>query len=565
VRAAGPTQSRRIERTLFLGHAFNCTILAPHRTARVSTATAPAGDAHALWTPSANPWAIAIAVMTATFMVVLDSSVANVALPHIAGSLSASTDESTWVLTSYLVSNAIMLPATGWIARRMGRKRLLMLSILVFTGASMLCGAAISMPMLILSRILQGLGGGGMQPLAQSILLESFPPSQHGKAMAVYGTGIVVAPVIGPTLGGWITDSYSWRWIFYINLPVGILAFFLAAMFIEDPPYLRTRFTGVIDSLGFGFMALWLGTLQFVLDKGQEADWFSATWIRWTAGVSLVAFACFVARELSAGEPIVQLHILLNRNFTVGTFVTGVYGFVLYAATALLPLFLQTLLGYSALDSGLAVSPRGLGSMASMVVAGALADRVDNRWLLMFGFAVFGASTLWLARLNFTIGMGDIVVPNVLNGFAGGFVFVPLTTLAMGRLARQEIGNAAGIYNLVRNIGGSVGIATATTLLERRSQVHQNYLGASISPSDPMLNGAISGLQAHLHTAGADPANAAMKALATVYQSLIQQASLMAYVDAFKLLGYLSMICVPIILLFQRVRRERGSRVTMEE
>ena len=515
--------------------------------------------------PSANPWAIAIAVMTATFMVVLDSSVANVALPHIAGSLSASTDESTWVLTSYLVSNAIMLPATSWLARRMGRKRLLMLSILVFTGASMLCGAAINMPMLILARILQGLGGGGMLPISQSILLESFPSSEHGKAMAVYGTGIVVAPVIGPTLGGWITDSYSWRWIFYINLPVGILALFLAAMFIEDPPYLRTKFSGAIDALGFGFMALWLGTLQLVLDKGQEADWFSAAWIRWTAGVSVVAFACFVARELSTAEPIVQLHILLNRNFSIGTFVTGVYGFVLYAATALLPLFLQTLLGYSALDSGLAVSPRGLGSMASMVVAGALADRVDGRWLLMFGFAVFGASTLMLARLNFTIGMGNVVIPNILNGFAGGFVFVPLTTMAMGRLARQEIGNAAGIYNLVRNIGGSVGIAAATTLLERRGQVHQNYLGASLSPTDPSLRNAIIGLQTHLQTAGADPANAHTMALGAIYGNLVQQASLMAYVDAFRVLGWLALFCVPIILLFHRVRRERGANASAGE
>ena len=539
--------------------------IAPHQADRSSAAATPAVPAPAQWVPSANPWAIAAAVMTATFMVVLDSSVANVALPHIAGSLSASTDESTWVLTSYLVSNAIMLPATSWIARRMGRKRLLMVSILVFTGASMLCGAALSMPMLILARILQGLGGGGMQPLAQSILLESFPPSQHGKAMAVYGTGIVVAPVIGPTLGGWITDSYSWRWIFYINLPVGILALMLTAMFIEDPPYLRTKFSGAIDGLGFGCMALWLGTLQLVLDKGQEADWFSANWIRWTAGVSVVAFACFIFRELSAAEPVVQLHILLNRNFSVGTFVTGVYGFVLYGATALLPLFLQTLLGYSALDSGLAVSPRGLGSMASMVVAGAIADRVDGRWMLMFGFALFGGSMLWLARLNFTIGMGNIIIPNVLNGFAGGFVFVPLTTLAMGRIARHEMGNAAGIYNLVRNIGGSVGIATATTLLERRSQVHQSYLGASLSPTDPMLNGAVASLQGHLQAAGADPANAAMKALAAIYQNLIQQASLMAYVDAFRLMGYLSLICVPIILLFQRVRREHGARVTIEE
>jgi DHA2 family multidrug resistance protein len=503
--------------------------------------------------------------MTATFMVVLDSSVANVALPHIAGNLSASTDEATWVLTSYLVSNAIMLPATGWISRRIGRKRLLMLSILLFTGASMLCGAAITMPMLIVARILQGIGGGGMQPLAQAILLESFPPIQHGKAMAVYGTGIVVAPVIGPTLGGWITDSYSWRWIFYINLPVGILAFFLAGMFVEDPPYLRIASRGVIDALGFGLMALWLGSLQLVLDKGQEADWFEAVWIRWTLAISIVAFLAFIARELTVREPIVQLHVLLNRNFTVGTLVTGVYGFVLYASTALLPLFLQTLLGYPALDSGLAVSPRGIGSMASMVVAGMLASRIDGRWMLMFGFFVFGVSTLMLSHLNLGIGMTSVVVPNILNGFAGGFVFVPLTTMAMGRLQRQEIGNAAGIYNLVRNIGGSVGIATATALLVRRGQIHQNYLAANIGATDPVAASSAAGLTGALHVAGADPVTAHQMALGAIYRDLQQQASLMAYVDSFRLLGYLALLCVPFILFFQRVRKPAGGSMSIEE
>jgi len=534
------------------------------RRSRVSANTATAVPAPAQWAPSANPWAIAAAVMTATFMVVLDSSVANVALPHIAGNLSAATDEATWVLTSYLVSNAIMLPASGWITRRIGRKRLLMLSILVFTGASMLCGAAITMPMLIVARVLQGIGGGGMQPLAQSILLESFPPSEHGKAMAVYGMGIVVAPVIGPTLGGWITDSYSWRWIFYINLPVGILAFLLAGMFVEDPPYLKTQFRGAIDGLGFGLMALWLGTLQLVLDKGQEADWFEADWIRWTLALSVAAFLGFIARELRCREPIVQLQVLLSRNFSVGTLLTGLYGYVLYSTTALLPLFLQTLLGYSALDSGLAVSPRGIGSMASMVVAGALANRIDNRWLLMFGFFVFGASSLMLSNLNLGIGMSSVVLPNALNGFAGGFVFVPLTTMAMGRLERQEIGNAAGIYNLVRNIGGSIGIAIATALLVRRGQVHQNYLAANLTANDGATGGALAGLQAQLHTAGADAVTAHSMALGAIYRSLEQQASLMAYVDGFRLLGYLALICVPLVLLFQGVGKKSG-RVAIGE
>ncbi len=506
------------------------------------------------WTPKSNPWAIAAAVMTATFMVVLDSSVANVALPHIAGNLSASTDEATWVLTSYLVSNAIMLPATNWITRRIGRKRLLMYSILLFTGASMLCGAAISMPMLIFARIIQGVGGGGMQPIAQSILLESFPRGQHGKAMAVYGTGIVVAPVIGPTLGGWITDSYTWRWIFYINLPVGVLALFLAATFIEDPPYIRARVRESIDSIGFALMALWLGSLQLVLDKGQESDWFGATWIRFTAALSVFAFIAFVARELRCSQPIVQLRILLNRNFATGTLITGLYGFILYSSTALLPLFLQTLLGYPALQSGLAVSPRGLGSMLSMLVAGALANRIDARFLLTFGFLVLGVSTFMLGHVNLEISMLTVALPNFFNGFAGGFIFVPLTTLAMSRLPKQEIGNAAGIYNLMRNIGGSVGIATATTLLVRRAQVHQNFLAAGFSASGT-AGGVLRGLEASLYNSGSSIYDAQQKALGAIYGLSQQQATLLAYIDSFRIIGSLAFVCIPFVFLFRGVKK----------
>ena len=382
-----------------------CLMSAPGSTLQ-NTGAAPIE-----WKPAANPWVVATSVMLATFMVVLDSSVANVALPHIAGNLSASTDESTWVLTSYLVSNAIMLPAAGWIARRIGRKRLLIVSILIFTAASLLCGIAMNMPMLIVARVLQGIGGGGMQPLAQSILLESFPPRQHGTAMAVFGIGVVVAPVIGPTLGGWITDSYSWRWIFYINLPIGVLALFMVNLFVEDPPYLRKAFQGAIDYLGFGLMALWLGTLQLVLDKGQEADWFETPWIQWTAAVSTLALAGFIIRELTDREPIVQLRVFLDRNFAVGTLITCLYGFILYSATAMLPLFLQTMLGYSALQSGMSVSPRGLGAMASMVLAGILIRYIDGRLLMAFGFAVLGASTWMLGHINMEIGMASVVVP----------------------------------------------------------------------------------------------------------------------------------------------------------
>ena len=506
------------------------------------------------WRPSVNPWMVAVSVMLATFMVVLDSSIANVALPHIAGSLSASTDESTWVLTSYLVSNGIMLPASGWLARRIGRKRLLMLSILAFTGASMLCGMALNMPMLIVARILQGAGGGGMQPLAQSILLESFPPEKHGKAMAAYGVGIVVAPVIGPTLGGWITDSYSWRWIFYINLPVGLLALFMANLYIEDPPYLRHARRVAIDAIGFGLMAVWLGSLQLVLDKGQEADWFEATWICWLTALSVAAFLGFVAREFLCRDPIVQLHALSNRNLLFGTMIAGLYGVALYGVTVLMPLFLQTVLGYSALDSGLAVSPRGLGSLIAMIVVGFLANRIDSRILLAFGFAVFGGSALMLSDVNLAVSMRSVAWPNFINGFGGGFVFVPLTTMTMSLLRKQEIGNAAGIYNLIRNIGGSIGIAALTAFLVRGSQTHQDYLGAHLTAGSPTVSNLIAALSARFAALGADPVTAHREALGAVYSSLQQQAAVLAYADDFRRLGYLSLLCIPLVLLLKRPR-----------
>ena len=504
-------------------------------------------DAHGNWVPSANPWIVAVSVMLATFMVVLDSSVANVALPHIAGNLSATIEEATWVLTSYLVSNAIVLPASGWLASMLGRKRLLLISIGMFTVSSLICGASVSMPMLIVARVLQGIGGGGMQPIAQAILLESFPVEKRGAAMAAYGMGVVVAPIIGPTLGGWITDSYSWRWIFYINLPLGVLALFMVNLFVEDPPYIRASLKRSIDYAGFLAMALWLGSLQLVLDKGQEDDWFAATWICATTALSLVALAAFIWRELTVADPIVDLRVFKNRNFAAGTLISAVYAVILYGATAMLPLFLQTLLRYPALQSGLAVSPRGLGSFLSMFVVGRLVSVVDNRVLLVFGFVTLAVSAAMLGQINLEIAMSSVAWPNAINGFAAGFIFVPLTTLAMGTLRKREMGNATGVYNVMRNIGGSIGIAVVTTLLARGAQIHQSILVGHLSPGNPALQREIDTLQHGVTT---------QQAYGLIYAELIRQSTLLAYMDNFRLLAGLALAAIPLILIFKRVRRK---------
>ncbi len=509
------------------------------------------------WRPRANPWIIALSVMLATFMEVLDTSVANVALPHIAGSLAASTDEATWVLTSYLVSNAIILPAAAWLGGMVGRKRLLMWCIVLFTIASVACGAAFSLGMIVLARVLQGLGGGALQPIAQAVLLESFPPERRGGAMAVYGMGVVVAPIIGPTLGGWITDNYSWRWIFYINVPVGALALVMTQMFVEDPPYIRRARGGRLDYVGFGFMALWLGTLQIVLDKGQEEDWFASVFIRVLTVTSIVALVAFLTRELTASEPIVDLRVLRERNFAVGVALITAMGIVLYSTTALMPLFLQTLLGYPALQSGEAMTPRGVGALISMVLIGRLVRVVDARLLISGGFVGVAAATYLLGGLNLEVAMRNVAWPNVLAGLAMGFIFVPLTTATMGTLSNEQMGNATGLYNLMRNIGGSIGIAGATTMLARGAQRHQALLAQHLTPYDPefqnrldVVGGALAGALGSV--------DAQTGALAQMQALVIRQATLLAFVDQFRWLAVLCLLCIPLVWLFKKVRARAG-------
>ncbi|MGC3992435.1 MAG: DHA2 family efflux MFS transporter permease subunit [Chthoniobacteraceae bacterium] len=440
------------------------------------------------WFPSHHPMLIAASVMMATFMEVLDTSVANVSLPHIAGNLSASTDESTWVLTSYLVANAIILPATNYLSGLFGRKRFFIACITLFTIASALCGAAQSLGFLVLARVLQGAGGGALQPISQAVMLESFPPHKRGQAMAIFAMGVIVAPIIGPTLGGWITDNFSWRWVFYINLPVGILAVFMAQTVLEDPPYLRRVSLANIDIPGFSYLSIWLATLQYVLDRGQEDDWFESTNITVLAIICVLSFLAFVWRELTTDHPLVDLRVLANRNFCGGVILICVLGAILYGTTATLPLFLQNLLGYSSLNAGLALSPRGVAAFTATIIVGRLLGKVNGRNIIAFGFVLLASSSFVLSRLNLDINYANVLWPTIINGFSISCIFVPLTTLTMGTLKQEQMGNAAGIYNLMRNLGGSIGIAGLTTLLARRAQTNQAMMVDRFSELNPHLS-----------------------------------------------------------------------------
>src|SRR5579864_2432095 len=370
--------------------------------------------------PVSSPWLIAVAVMLATFMEVLDTSIAAVALPYIAGSLSATNDEATWVLTSYLVANAIVLPASSWFSLRFGRKRFLIACIVIFTVSSFACGAATSLAMILIARAVQGAGGGALQPLSQSILLESFAPEKRGSAMAVFALGVVVAPVLGPTLGGWLTDAYSWRWAFYINIPVGIFAVFMISRYVKDPEYIRDAKPGKLDGVGLGLLAVWLGALQIILDKGQEDDWFGATWIRWAFAILIVGFVLFLVRQFRHKQPLVDLRVFRHRNFTLGCLLIGLFGAAIYGLVTLLPLFYQELMGYTALAAGLAVSPRGVGAIIAMPIIGYLTAKIDNRLLIAFGFGLFGISALLFGRVNLSIGQWSFIWAILISGFGSG-------------------------------------------------------------------------------------------------------------------------------------------------
>jgi MFS transporter, DHA2 family, multidrug resistance protein len=506
--------------------------------------------------PAINPWIIALTVTLATFMEVLDTSVANVALPHIAGSLSAGQDESTWILTSYLVSNAIILPMSGWFSQLIGRKRFYMSCVALFTISSCLCGFAPSLSSLIFFRVLQGVGGGGLQPSEQAILADTFPPKQRGMAFAVYGMAVVLAPAIGPTLGGWITDNFSWRWIFFINIPVGIISLLLTNKLISDPPYMKDQkkkgFS--IDYIGLGLLALGLGALQVVLDKGQRDDWFGSHFIVAMTTIAVVALVSVIIWEWRHKDPIIDLHLFKDRSFAVGNLLMFMVGFALLSSTVLIPLFLQTMMGYTAQEAGLALMPGGIAIIMAMPLVGYLLGHYDARILLLFGLTVVGLSLFHMTSFDVQIDFRTAATARVFQATGLAFLFVPINTVAYGFLPKNKNNAASGLINLARNIGGSVGISVVTTMLDRRTQYHQNQLVEHVNPGSAKLHAMINGMTHTLMSHGSSAYEASHQAYGMVSGLVTQQATMLAYIDNFKLLGVAVFTMIPFVFLMKKIK-----------
>jgi DHA2 family multidrug resistance protein len=504
----------------------------------------------AVWKPKHNPWLIALTVTLATFMEVLDTSIANVALPHIAGSVGASSEEATWVLTSYLVSSAIILPISGWISNRIGRKRFYMICVVMFTACSALCGFAPSLGFLIVARILQGLGGGGLAPSEQAILADTFPMEKRGQAFAVYGMAVVVAPAIGPTLGGWITDNYNWHWIFFINIPIGLISLFLSNRMVEDPPEIkaRTKRRDPVDFIGLVSVAVGVGLLEFTLDKGQQNDWFGSGQIQLTAALAAITLIFFVFWEWNHPDPIVDLKLLKNRNFGTAVFLQLILGMVLFGSTVLIPQYLQSLLGYTAERAGMALSPAGFVMMVMMFVAGRTLGKSDPRLTVMLGYLAVAVGLYNLTRLDLYSSFGTVTTWRMLQVVGLPFIFIPISTLNYVGVPREKSNQISSLSNFARNMGGSAGTALLTTYLARAAQTHQTALSANITPGSYAVTAYISRFARTIHSsfAAAQPI-----ALAQMYRQMLQQANMLAYKNAFALLALVVLLLSPLVWIMR--------------
>jgi DHA2 family multidrug resistance protein len=525
-----------------------------------SDLAAPAAEGR----PKANPWVVTVVVSLAAFMEVLDTSIANVALPYIAGNLGASNDESTWVLTSYLVSNAIVLPISGWLVGVFGRKRFFLTCIFLFTLSSLLCGVAPTLGVLLLARVLQGTGGGGLQPMAQAILADAFPPAKRGLAFALYGLTAVLAPTIGPTLGGWITDNYSWRWIFFINVPVGLLAQGLVQRLVEDPPYLsrahgrKTRF----DYIGFSLLAIGVGALQVALDKGQEDDWFGSRFITTLIIVAGLCLAALTIHEWSRKDPIIDIHLFTNFNFLSATAMMLMLGIVYFSSLVMMPQFLQTLMGYTAGTAGLALSASGLVLLAEMPLVGQLASRVQARFLVALGWAGVTLAMIYSAhRFDLLISFGSAAWMRVAQAAGLPLLFIPITLAAYVGLPAEKSNSAAGLINFMRNIGGSIGTSLVTTLIARRAQFHQVHLVARLARDNPTFQTQVDGFARQLAAAGLGTPQAVQQAYARWYHVVLGQAQTLAYIDTFWLLALCGAVMVGLSFLLKKNDPRTGGHV----
>jgi DHA2 family multidrug resistance protein len=517
-----------------------------------------------VWQPKGNPWIIAVAVSLAAFMEVLDTSIANVALPHIAGNLGASNDESTWVLTSYLVSNAIVLPISGWLVGWLGRKRFFLTCIVFFTVSSFLCGIAPSLGLLLLFRVLQGAFGGGLQPMAQAILGDTFPPEKRGLAFALYGITAICAPAIGPTLGGWITDSYSWRWVFYINVPVGVLALLLVYRLVEDPPYLARKKKNLsgFDFIGFSLLTLGVGALQIALDKGQEDDWFGSHFITILVVIAALGLVSLVLWEWFHKEPIVDVRLFKNFNFATSSLMFLMLGMALFSSTVLMPQLLQTLMGYTAQKAGMVLSAGAVVVLVVLPMVGKLTSRFQARYLIAFGWMTLAISMYASSKqIDLLMSFPSATWLRIWQYIPVAFLFVPLTLAGYVGLSAEKTNAAAGLMNFMRNIGQSVGTSAVTTLIARRSQYHQSVL-AEYTGSGRFRN-SLAALSMSLTRVGLSAHTAQQQALGRLYALLQSQAAVLSYVDAYWLLSMCSALMFFSSFLLKKNEPGKGGKVSV--
>jgi DHA2 family multidrug resistance protein len=513
-----------------------------------------------VWKPKANPWLIAVVVTVAAFMEVLDTTIVNVSLPHIAGSLSSSYDDATWALTSYLVANGIVLTISGWLSDVFGRKRYFVICIGMFTVFSFLCGTSQSLPELIIFRLLQGFFGGGLQPNQQSIILDTFEPAQRGKAMGVVAIATIVAPVLGPTLGGYITDNISWRWIFFINIPVGIAAVFGVIALVEDPPWLKNKRARGIDYIGISLITLGLGALQIALDRGEDEDWLSSPFIRVMFLLAFLGIAGAIGWLLTAKNPVVNLHVMGDRNFAVGVMMIGCMAFILYSSAVVIPQFAQQVIGYTATLAGLILSPGGIAIILLIPFVTRALPLIPTRYLICFGFTLMGFALMYSADLTPNMSFERMATIRASQTCGLAFMFVPISTIAYSSLPRELNGDAAALYTMFRNVFGSIGISTATALVTTRTQTREAYLSRWLTPLNQPYNTLVQQYQGALRSMGRPAASTHDAAVGLIYQQLHTQGSVLAYIDIFHICAVAAFIIVPVTFLFSNYKPGAGAR-----